>query len=84
MPYGYSSHLAFYLVLYIGPYSGWVSLPLSNFIFVILRVEVRHVLDFNSNNQMMEGGDLCVAVIILLDFNEKFIFQLMSDVSVQI
>jgi hypothetical protein len=84
MSYGYSSHLAFYLVLYIGSYSGWVTLPLSNFIFVILRVEVRHILDFNSNNQMMKGGDLCVAVVILLDFNKKIIFQLMSDVSVQI
>jgi hypothetical protein len=35
---------------------GWGSLPLPNFIFTFPRVEVDHILDFNFNNQMREGG----------------------------
>jgi hypothetical protein len=35
---------------------GWSYLPLPNFIYALLRVEVSYVLDFHSTNQMREGG----------------------------
>jgi hypothetical protein len=52
---------------------GWVSLPLSNFLFAFYRVEVSHKLfSIPIIKRGREGGDLSGSVVNLLELNEKF------------
>jgi hypothetical protein len=75
MPYGHTSHLAFYLDLYIGPLSGWGSLPLPNFILIFPRVEVCRELISIPIKCGRKGDDLRGLVAIVLDFDGKIVLS---------
>jgi hypothetical protein len=47
-------------------------------------VSQEHIFSFQSNEGGREGGDLRGSVVALLDFNEKFVFQVVSVIHVQI